>query len=480
MHPTVTGRCSSAWFVFMLAGLLVVSANCARFSGRPSFIVVLVDTLRADYLGCYGFQGPVSPNIDALARESYVFKNCYASAPWTKPSVASLFTSLNPMAHGVTNHEGAMWSEDEPDLEKGVLRLDALTLAERLKAEGYATGAFVANPWMSWQYGFDQGFDVYSSIASIIDPPADRVTLEATRWLESAGGREPYFLYLHLLDVHGPYNASDSTYELVRRSPSVQTDAVLSDAEWDVISATTMQAVWARDARGAKKPETRRLDTWRGRYAAEVRDLDDRLGPFLAKLKQEGYLDHAYLILISDHGEALHDHGNWDHGYSLFEDQVHVPMIIRPPGGLEATQEVPAVVGLVDLLPTLVAAGGASAENVEGKDLGSLIGRPGESGGSGIVFSGAARTNPLLYSVRAGTYKLIVNGKINRHALFDITKDPGEEDNIAPQAPQVVGELRAYLDKVIQGARARPLFEAETPSASIEGRELLRSLGYAN
>src|SRR6185503_491446 len=260
------------------------------------------------------------------------------SAPWTKPSVASLFTSLNPMEHGVTNHEGAMWSPEEPDLEKGVLRLDAYTMAERLKARGYATAAFVANPWMSWQYGFDQGFDVYSSIASVVDPPADRVTLEAKRWLESAGAKEPYFLYLHLLDVHGPYNASDSVYNLVRQSPSVQTDEVLSDAEWNGILPSTLQALWARDSTGMKKPETRRMDTWRGRYAAEVRDMDNRLGPFLSALEERGYLDHAYLILIADHGESLHDHGNWDHGYTLFEEQIHVPLIIRPPGGLKSSK----------------------------------------------------------------------------------------------------------------------------------------------
>src|SRR5262245_32108609 len=129
--------------LFVLAALLLLGARCAPFTKTPSFIVILVDTLRVDYLGCYGFKGPVSPNIDALARESYIFRNCYSSAPWTKPSVASLFTSLNPMEHGVTNHEGGMWSSEEPDLEKGVLRLDADTMAERLKGGGEGSGAVV-------------------------------------------------------------------------------------------------------------------------------------------------------------------------------------------------------------------------------------------------------------------------------------------------------------------------------------------------
>jgi arylsulfatase A-like enzyme len=479
MQRRITGWLRPRQALFLLAALLLLGARCAPFTRAPSFIIILVDTLREDYLGCYGFKGPVSPHIDALARESYIFRNCYASAPWTKPSVASLFTSLNPMEHGVTNHEGAMWSNDAPDLEKGVLRLDAYTLAERLKARGYATAAIVANPWMSWQYGFDQGFDVYSSIASVVNPPADRVTLEAMRWLESAGAKAPYFLYLHLLDVHGPYNASDSVYALVRGSPSVQTEEVFSQEEWDGILPSTMQAVWARDSTGVKKPETRRLDTWRGRYAAEVRDMDDRLGPFFEKLKDRHLLDHTYLILIADHGESLHDHGNWDHGYTLFEDQIHVPLIIRPPGGLKTSQDIQNVVGLVDILPTLVAKSGAKAENVEGKDLGLLL--DGEkTGGSGLVFSGATRTNPFMYSVRAGSYKLIVNGKIGRHALFDITQDPGENNNIAPQKPKVVAQLRTYMDDVVEASRSRPLFEADAPQVSTERKELLRSLGYVN
>ena len=465
--------------VFALLALLLVGARCAPFQKTPSFIVILVDTLRVDYLGCYGFKGPVSPNIDALARESYIFRNCYSSAPWTKPSVASLFTSLNPMEHGVTNHEGAMWSNNAPDLEKGILRLDAYTIAERLKARGYSTAAFVANPWMSWQYGFDQGFDVYSSIASVIDPPADRVTLEAKRWLESAGAKAPYFLYLHLLDVHGPYNASDSVYDLVRQSPSVQTNEVFSDEEWRGILPSTMQALWARDSTGAPKPETRRLDTWRGRYAAEVRDMDNRLGPFLTLLKDKHYLDNTYLILIADHGEALHDHGNWDHGYTLFEDQIHVPMIIRPPGGLKTSKDIQNIVGLVDVLPTLVAQSGGAAKNVEGKDLSPFF-RGKTEGGSGLVFSGAMRTNPLLYSVRGGNYKLIVDGKVSRYALFDISKDSGENNNIAPELPDIVAQLRTYMDDVVQASKSNPLFEADAPQVSTERRELLRSLGYAN
>src|SRR6185503_9297696 len=122
---------------------------------------------------------------------------------------------------------------------------------------------------------------------------------------------------------------------------------------------------------------------------------------------------------------------------------------------------------------------GGKAENVEGKDLSPLLAGK-TTGGSGLVFSGATRTNPLMYSVRGGNYKLIMNGRLNRHALFDIAQDPGENNNIAPQMPQIVAQLRTYMDDVVEAARSKPLFEAYAPQMSTERRELLRSLGYEN
>ena len=194
-------------FVATLAPL----AACGE--GRPeppNLILVVADTLRADYLGFYGFDGDVSPILDRLAAESVVFENCFSQAPWTKPSAASLLTSLYPGTHGLTDHEGGYGSE-EP--RTSVLPDSAVTLAEILGERGYRTGAFVANSFLARDYGFAQGFDVYDDYAAPAETPADEILVHAGRWLEHSDQDRPFFLYVHLMDVHWPYDAGQWDYD---------------------------------------------------------------------------------------------------------------------------------------------------------------------------------------------------------------------------------------------------------------------------
>lgn len=438
---------------------------------------MLIDTLRADYLGCYGFDGPVSPNVDGLARESFLFDRCYAPAPWTKPSIASLFTSLYPVEHGVTNHDGNMWGGDAPDLQKGVLRDEAETLAERLRAAGYRTGAFVANPWLTADYGFGQGFEIYND--SSVTAHADTVLENARRWLTTVGPDEPFFLYVHLMEVHAPYNASEAVHELVRNSPGVQTDIVIPREHWGRIPKSLLGSRWVEDESGNKKPEIIKLTTWLGRYAAGMRDLDDRLGPFFTALERDERLANAYVIVTSDHGEELYDHGYWEHGYTLFEEQIHVPLIIRPPGGLSSGREITSVVGLVDLFPTLLGLAGQAPGPVVGKDLSPFFAGDGP-GGSGIVLASAARTNPGLVALCAGRYKLILYQDVKRLALYDVVADPRETKNLAQEKPELVAEMRRYLEELIAAEKGRKLFETASQPMPEERIEELKSLGYMN
>jgi arylsulfatase A-like enzyme len=313
----------------------------------------------------------------------------------------------------------------------------------------------------------------------VIEAPADRLALEAERWLATLDGTKPFFLYLHFMDVHGQYNAPDSTYEQIRRSPTVQTDEVLSQEAWDKISPFQLGARWVHDEDGQKKPETRRVETWRGRYAAGVRDLDNRLDTFIKHMRESGLLDNIFVIFTSDHGEELYDHFNWDHGFTLYEDQIRVPLFIRPPAGLPAPREFDEVVGLIDLFPTLAGLTGEPLDGVDGKDLSPLMAGTG-SGGSGVILSGAARTNPELVSLCVGSLKLILDGATNRLALFDVDKDPAEAKNLAEENPEQLRRMRTYLAQMLESAKGRSLFEPSTKPISQERRELLESLGYMN
>ncbi len=367
---------------------------------RPSFIVLVVDTLRADYLGAYGFKGEISPNLDRLAAESIVFEDCFSNAPWTKPSVATLLTSLYPAVHGVTRMGTTGWSGDTRPLE--VLPQEAETLAEAFREAGYATAAFVANPYLSPRYGFSQGFDVFEH-----EDETDVLLGAARRWIDAttaAKGTAPFLLYLHVMDVHGPYHAPRRDFDAVLGAIKVHEKnetRKLTEEEYQNIPA------YLRDTDWATEDERYRLDSWRAKYGAGVHALDRRVAPFLQYLRTSGILDRAYFVLTSDHGEELMEHGGWNHGDNLYDQQLHVPLLIRKPFAEDAGRRVASLTSLIDLMPTLLTLGGAEVPpEVMGHDLAGLLqGEPIQE--TDEIFAGAVNENPTMFAVRSRTNKLI-------------------------------------------------------------------------
>ncbi len=465
MHP------SRAWFA--LGVLLIALADCSPPGRPPSLILVTIDTLRADYLGSHGYPGPVSPRLDAFAAEAVRFDRCYSAAPWTKPSVASLFTGLHPRAHGVTNHEGLMWGEESEAMRKGILAEDVTTLAETLAASGYRTGAFVANPWLLAEYGFGQGFEVYDDTLADSETPADSMLARANAWLASPGDDRPIFLYLHLMDVHGPYVAPDSVYATLVAAMDPDPGAILTPDQVANIPEYLTRTPWYNDEVAL------RLDVWRLRYAAGVRDLDTRLGAFLDQLRETGLLEGSVVVLTSDHGEELFEHGGWTHGYTLYQDQIRVPLLIRPPGSARP-RTVREVVGLVDLMPTLLDLVGLPA-GPGGADR-SFAGavETGEMGEPRVVMSSSTLKNPGLTSLCVGRYQLIENAKRNQVALFDVVEDPGNLRNVASANPELALELHGQLKQWLEDPDARGLFLPTSNEPTDKQKELLRSLGYVD
>jgi hypothetical protein len=318
---------------------------------RPSIVLVLVDTLRRDYLGFHGFDGPISPNLDRLARESVVFDNAFTQAPWTKPSVASLFTSLHPDTHGLDNHEGLFGPRQNQALTTGVLPAEAVTLAEALKGAGYRTAAFVANPWIHGRYGFEQGFDSYEVVETL---PG---ILERARGFVRKDEGRPFFLYLHFMDVHGPYDAPEEDFQAMGTSPSL---AVRTEPPAGVLGKLPPYLAgipWFGDEEFQNRTFgevisfrlTRSL-TVRARYAANVLDFDRRIAPFLNDVRNSELDQNTILVLTSDHGEELLEHGGWDHGFNLYEHQIRVPLLIRTTGARDRAR-VTRAANLVDVMP---------------------------------------------------------------------------------------------------------------------------------
>ena len=415
---------------------------------RPNIVVFLADTLRADHLGLYGHRCGTSPRLDEFAREAVTFDEAWSVSSWTAPAVASLFTGLGPEAHGVHGLD--------------IRLVDSVqTLAERLRASGYRTAAFVGNELVDQSRGFAQGFETWNGPRPLaLYGARPRIVVEhALRWLESAG--EPFFLYVHILDPHAPYDPAPEHRKL-----------------------------FATHDHAAEQAGTH-LRKERAAYEGEIHEADAAFGGFLDSLRTRGLLDRSLVAFTADHGEEFGDHGGRGHGHSLYPELVRVPLVLRLPGGALAAQRVAAPVQHPDLFATLLEATGATRpDEGEGRPLWEAWVSPGESEPEERVLFGRTRLGgpdgwDKAY-LRDRHLKLIVNyeargGAPSRIQLFDLQVDPENRTNQAAVRALAARHLR---DRMIAIERAQAdqrgeLRAGEKIELTPEQIERLRALGYA-
>ncbi len=324
---------------------LVLGAACSlgtwREEARPSILVVLVDALRPDHLGCYGYGRPTSPEIDRLAARSVRFSQAVAVSSWTKPSVPSLFTSLYPSQHGVL--EGSARGGPRA-AESDVLPEEARTLAEALRERGYRTAAFVHNAHLRPAFGLAQGFDEYLDS----DESAPAMIRRVLAWMDgerSETGTSPFFVYLHVLDVHWPYEP-----------PPEAARALGAEAGERPDDYALREAV----NRGLVRLSPEEVERIVLRYDAEIRGVDAALGELLDGLEERGLLERMVVAFTSDHGEAFLEHGTLGHGADLYEESLRVPLILKLPGARGAGRVVAERVTTLDLMPTLLELAGVA------------------------------------------------------------------------------------------------------------------------
>jgi choline-sulfatase len=390
--------------------------RAAPAAGAP-VVVISIDTLRADRLPVYGYRAVATPHIDALAAESVVFENAYTHCPLTLPAHASLFTGLLPPEHGVRNNIG--------------YRLDArhATLAGLLKARGYATGAALSSYVLRRTTGLDAGFDFYADVATAsgakavgqVQRPGPQTVRLALDWVR--GVRDlPFFLFVHLFEPHSPY-----------------------------------------------APPEPHLSRYGASYDGEVAAADAAVGALVAGLREMGVYEKSVVVLLSDHGEGLGDHGEDEHGILLYREALHVPLVLRLPGRERAATRERAPAGLRDVLPTIARLLGLEAPaTARGRDLLS----PSRATDSGVYSETYYPRIHLgwseLRSLVDARYHLI-DGP--RPELYDIARDPAERRDVLSGRPQVGAAMRGAL------ASGTPGFVPPAP-ANAEERERLRSLGY--
>jgi choline-sulfatase len=446
---------SALALAMLITGLLPAASAPAGGNVQPSepasqvpVILISIDTLRADHLSCYGYQHLETPAIDALAAGGTLFSEASSQIPITLPSHLSLLTWTYPFANGIEEN-----GERVPE--------GAVTLAGVLQSHGYRTAAFIGGYFLAREFGLDQGFSLYdapfsghiegSGAAAALKRPAAEVLAGARKWLDDRGSTpssSPFFLFIHLFDLHHPYT----------------------------------------------EPESFRTRYAASEYDAELAYADSELGEFWQFLRHRGLFSRTLIVLTADHGESLGDHGESTHGYFIYQSTLHVPLIIHwpeqdsrktpagaPPSAPEPELIVKAV-GLIDVAPTILQVLGLPRpESFQGRSLLDLLASGASSSQPREIYSESLYAHDKfgwapLRALRMGDFKYIA---APAPELYNLADDPGEDHNLVSDHPAVARALGARLAELRRRyARAAKSGVPAPPEMTPEALANLHALGY--
>ena len=457
---------------------LLALAACGRSGARPAappvqvarcpdcnLVLISIDTLRADHLGCYGYERDTSPHIDAFARESALFERAYSASYHTAESHMSVFTSTYPSVHRVRNVSGNSKARSlSPEIE---------TVTEVLHAAGYHTVGLHGGGNVSPQYGFNRGFDLYKRVTSV-DPVVE--------WVRTKAAAHKFFLFFHTYRVHDPYTPPPPYNQLY--DPGYKGD-IIGDADElaSLVQGDTFADVrkvfWGRVNRHSPA-DIRHLEAL---YDGGINRVDEEIGRLLAALQEVA--PHTVIALMSDHGEEFLEHGRFIHD-QLYNELLHVPLIVHNPDQPRGGQRLTERASLVDLAPTLLdllalpplpqAQGTSLAQRLNGGDDAprdilseKMVGPTPASPGRNV-------------SLIVGDRKLILESAGSRVELYDLSTDPRERHNLADDrgaTADLLREVRALKShNALLAGRLNPAgSEAEAPLDEEEVKQL-RALGY--
>jgi len=461
-----------------LLGLCVACAGGSEPADRPNVVLISIDTLRPDHLGCYGYARPTSPNIDAIAAQGGLFEQHISSAPWTLPAHAAMFTSVPDSVHGVV------------DAVKFRLSEDFETLPESFQSAGYSTAGFFAGPYLHPAFGLGQGFDRYVDCVQTVpdgevdadnewsmrDPVLrashhgvtnDKVYGEWQRFFSGASREdEPFFAFVHLWDVHFDFTPPppyDTLFDPDYDGPFTGRDFFYDPAINAAIPRRDQEHIVAL-------------------YDGEIAWTDEIVGRIRHDLGAAGLLDNTILVITADHGTELFDHGGKGHRTTLYDEQIHIPLIVHYPGVVR-----PARFGgqtrMIDLGPTLRDLAGLPAvATTMGESLAPYL-RGDLSGGPDLpAVSELMSVGRNLRSLRTTGGKFVVNHDNGGSAWFDLSRDPGELQPLALSAEGAAVGLKRLYDEaaaeIISGIERAPAGAAAADVPASIQRSLAAN-GYA-
>lgn len=417
---------SGALRLVVLSLLPIALASCGKVGSGPSnrtpVILISIDTLRSDHLPVYGYKGVETPNIDALRGDAVLYERAYSHTPLTLPSHSSMLTGLLPADHGMRDNIGFV-------LDRGVP-----TVQELLKKNGYATGAAVSAFVLRKETGLNRGFDFYddqveplgdSTVIARVQRVGGETLASAQRWLSEQKKGEPFFLFFHMYDPHTPYT-----------------------------------------------PPEPFLSRYSDRYDGEIAYSDKVVGELIADLKQRGIYDKALVILLSDHGEGLNDHGEEEHGIFVYREAIQVPLLVKLPGGKHAGETVSTPAALVDVFPTILEQTATPMPKSKSDAISLVKLMEGEKPARQIYSESYYPKLHFgwsdLHSLTDGEHHYI---RAPIPELYDLKKDPAEKQNVLEQNRRTYNALRAAIEPYVR--------EAAQPTAiDPDDAAKLAALGY--
>jgi arylsulfatase A-like enzyme len=458
-------------------------------SKQPNILLIVVDTLRSDFISAYGFPHPITPNIDALAHEGVVYENAISPSPWTTPSHASLFTGQYPSRNGV-------------DGRNILLDPASKTLAAELSRSGFQTAGFINNVYIRRQTGLGRGFQQYeefwgrnecSSIMLLVEfmrekfnPREDTGAMETRKamndWLHHDWtGKHPFFLFVHLMEPHAPYGTPASKVQKFLPPGVTPQQAAKVNQDPEIFIS------------GQLKMTPHDFEILTALYQNDINYVDSVIGGIIQDLRQRNLLDNTLVIFTSDHGEHFGDHGLMSHELSLYDVLLHVPMIIRFPNGRNSGTRIKETVQTIDIFPSILHfLKSESKLDLQGF---SLLPDFFERKNHPYAFSEynnlraadkMERRFPnlpssppwrkkVLKSVRSADWKFIWATDGTRE-LYSIQNDPYEKLNLAPSNPEEVKKMQGILGKWSTSFKPSSFYKNE--EISREALDELRSLGY--
>jgi choline-sulfatase len=400
-------------------------------------ILVSFDALQAAHMSCFGYFRQTTPNIDRIAKEGFLFKNTISQSSWTVPATMSYFTSLYPSQHKLINKYSTYTEEEKVLSNLKNLSPEVITLAEILKENGYVTGGFTGDAGVGTTFGFAQGFDTYFEGSKF--GGMDKSIPQALEWLKK-NSQNKFFVFLHGYDVHGQYDPPDGfTEEFV--DPAYNGKLKGGKEEQAAIREEGLE-------KGFVDLTEEDVRFWRALYDEKIRDVDKRFGLFLDEIQRMGLFENTIIILLSDHGTEFYEHKRFDHGLSLYDELIHVPLVFRLPhtkGGMFIEDQVRAI----DLMPTLLDLLGIRVSHKLNKQMQGVSLVPFMAGGH-MDLTAFSETDYRFYLYKRAirtpnNLKFIYSLDSGIKELYNLQDDPHELNNLIDKDRRTAYELEQKL-----------------------------------